>query len=85
MAHRAEPSAGRLLSLAAAVIAVLAALGTLFSHHRSITALAVKNEAILTQARAIAALAGGRVFLPVGCALSGVGLVLLVLGFSQAR
>jgi hypothetical protein len=40
------------VSLAAAVIAVLAALGTLFSHHRSISALTAKNVAILTQARA---------------------------------
>jgi hypothetical protein len=44
--------ANRLVSLAAAIIAVLAALGTLFSHHRSIAALSVKNQAILTQARA---------------------------------
>ncbi len=42
----------RLVSLAAAIIAVLAALGTLYSHHRSISALSVKNAAILTQARA---------------------------------
>lgn len=42
----------RLVSLAAAVIAVLAALGTLFAHHRSISALSAKNQAILTQARA---------------------------------
>jgi hypothetical protein len=42
----------KLVPLAAAIIAVLAALGTLFSHHRSISALTVKNEAILTQARA---------------------------------
>ena len=42
----------RLVPLAAAIIAVLAALGTLFSHHRSISALTAKNEAILTQARA---------------------------------
>lgn len=42
----------RLVSLAAAIIAVLAALGTLFSHHRSIAALSAKNEAILSQARA---------------------------------
>ena len=40
------------VSLAAAIIAVLAALGTLFAHHRSIAALSVKNQAILTQARA---------------------------------
>jgi Domain of unknown function (DUF4337) len=42
----------RLVSLAAAIIAVLAALGTLFAHHRSIAALSAKNQAILTQARA---------------------------------
>jgi hypothetical protein len=42
----------RLVSLAAAIIAVLAALGTLFAHHRSISALSSKNQAILTQARA---------------------------------
>lgn len=40
------------VALAAAIIAVLAALGTLFSHHRSISALTAKNEAILTQSRA---------------------------------
>jgi hypothetical protein len=42
----------RLVSLAAAIIAVLAALGTLFAHHRSISALSAKNQAILAQARA---------------------------------
>ena len=42
----------KLVPLAAAIIAVLAALGTLFSHHRSISALTAKNEAILTQSRA---------------------------------
>jgi hypothetical protein len=42
----------RITSVAVAVIAVLAALGTLFSHHRSISALTAKNQAILTQARA---------------------------------
>ena len=42
----------RLVSLAAAIIAVLAALGTLFAHHRSISALSSKNQAILDQARA---------------------------------
>jgi Domain of unknown function (DUF4337) len=53
VSHTIEASHGnRLVSLAAAIIAVLAALGTLFSHHRSITALSVKNAAILTQARA---------------------------------
>ncbi len=42
----------RFASLAAAIVAVLAALGTLFTHHRSIQALAAKNTAILTQSRA---------------------------------
>ena len=42
----------RLRSATIAVIAVLAALGTLFAHHRSIEALTSKNEAILLQARA---------------------------------
>ncbi len=42
----------RLIPLAAAIIAVLAALGTLFSHHRSIVALSTKNEAILLQSKA---------------------------------
>jgi hypothetical protein len=42
----------RLKSATIAVIAVLAALGTLFAHHRSIEALTSKNEAILSQARA---------------------------------
>jgi hypothetical protein len=42
----------RIVPVFAAVFAVLAALGTLASHHRSIIALNVKNEAILTQARA---------------------------------
>jgi hypothetical protein len=46
-AHRSK-----LVPLAAAIIAVLAALGTLFTHHASIATLAAKNEAILTQARA---------------------------------
>jgi uncharacterized protein DUF4337 len=42
----------RAAALAAALIAVLAALGTLFSHHRSISALTAKSQAILLQARA---------------------------------
>jgi len=50
--HEQASRGNKLVSLAAAIIAVLAALGTLFSHHRSITALTAKNEAILTQARA---------------------------------
>ncbi|MBV8530800.1 MAG: DUF4337 family protein [Candidatus Eremiobacteraeota bacterium] len=47
-----ESRNNRLVSLAAAILAVLAALGTLFAHHRSITALSAKNQAILAQARA---------------------------------
>lgn len=39
-------------SLEAAVIAVLAALGTLLAHHSSIIALSQKNQAVLAQARA---------------------------------
>ena len=42
----------RIVSLSAAILAVLAALGTLFAHHRSISALSVKNQAILAQSRA---------------------------------
>lgn len=53
MSRRFESNVGsRLVSLAAAIIAVLAALGTLYAHHRSISALSSKNQAILTQARA---------------------------------
>lgn len=178
MTRRVETATGnRPVSLAAAIIAVLAALGTLFSHHRSISALSAKNQAILTQARAtdiynayeakqiryniyrallasdlirsadvrarveavaesertsspavlekakalesqaarddehsesilksyeilqfattmfeisivlvsISALAGARLFLPLGCGLSGFGLVLFVIGLLQAR
>jgi hypothetical protein len=42
----------RRTSAAIAIVAVLAALGTLFAHHRSIAALTTKNQAILAQARA---------------------------------
>ena len=42
----------RAAALAAAIIAVLAALGTLLSHHRSISAITAKSQAILLQARA---------------------------------
>jgi uncharacterized membrane protein YgdD (TMEM256/DUF423 family) len=42
----------RFVSLAAAIIAVLAALGTLSAHHRSVAALTAKNEAILSQGKA---------------------------------
>jgi hypothetical protein len=51
--HSLGPAgSNRLVSLATAIIAVLAALGTLFAHHRSIQALAAKNQAILSQSRA---------------------------------
>jgi hypothetical protein len=42
----------RVAAVTIAVIAVLAALGTLLAHHRSIASLAEKNEAVLSQARA---------------------------------
>lgn len=42
----------RIVVLVSAIIAVLAALGTLFAHHRSISALALKNDAIVTTAKA---------------------------------
>lgn len=43
---------GRLIPLVAAIIAVLAALGTMISHHRSVEAITEKNNAILTTAKA---------------------------------
>ena len=46
------PSGDRWTAVASAVIAVLAALATLFANHRSISALSVKNDAILTTAKA---------------------------------
>jgi hypothetical protein len=53
MAARVERSRRRRpVAVVTAIIAVLAALGTLFAHHRSIGALSMKNQAILTQARA---------------------------------
>lgn len=48
----APPGTGRFISVAMAIVAVLAALSTLFTHHRSILALAAKNKAILAQSRA---------------------------------
>jgi hypothetical protein len=42
----------RLKAVVIAIVAVLASLGTLFAHHRSISALTTKNQAILSQARA---------------------------------
>ena len=46
------PGGDRFIAAVSAIIAVLAALGTLLSHHRSIAALATKNDAIVTAARA---------------------------------
>ncbi len=43
----------RVVPVAAAVIAVLAALATLFAHHSSILALALKNEAVLLQTKSV--------------------------------
>jgi len=45
-------SGHRFIPLTAAIIAVLAALGTMLSHHRSIEGLTMKNNAILTTAKA---------------------------------
>jgi hypothetical protein len=42
----------RFIAAVSAIIAVLAALGTLLAHHRSIAALGVKNDAIVTAAKA---------------------------------
>jgi len=53
VARRVERTSGnRPIALLTAIVAVLAALGTLFAHHRSIGALSLKNQAILMQARA---------------------------------
>lgn len=45
-------SGGKLVPVLTAVIAVLAALATLFAHHSSTLALAKKNEGVLLQAKA---------------------------------
>ncbi|HTX60544.1 MAG TPA: DUF4337 family protein [Verrucomicrobiae bacterium] len=50
--HESAGRGHRIAPVAAAIIAVLAALGTLFSHHRSIMVLTAKNGAILKQAQA---------------------------------
>jgi hypothetical protein len=42
----------RLIPFLSAIIAVLAALGTTFSHHRSIQALAMRNNVLLLTAKA---------------------------------
>ncbi len=55
MSHLAPHDDGghdRLVPVFSAIIAVLAALGTLFSHHRSIQALAQWNQEVLTTAKA---------------------------------
>lgn len=44
--HEHTRSGDRLIPLISAIIAVLAALGTLFAHHKSIQAIALKNEAL---------------------------------------
>src|ERR1700735_1780394 len=49
--RRESERGSRLISATVAIVAVLAALGALFSHHRSISALHAKNHAILLQAR----------------------------------
>jgi hypothetical protein len=46
------PLHGRLVPFFTAMVAVLAALGTLYSHHRSIQALALRNHAVLLTAKA---------------------------------
>ncbi|MGA8533926.1 MAG: DUF4337 family protein [Candidatus Tumulicola sp.] len=51
-AQEAMARGHRLTSVVITIVAVLAALGTLFAHHRSIAALTTKNQAILAQARA---------------------------------
>jgi hypothetical protein len=51
-AQGAAARGDRITSVVIAIVAVLAALGTLFAHHRSISALTTKNQAILSQARA---------------------------------
>jgi len=48
----AQPQHERLIPFFTAVIAVLAALGTLYSHHRSIQALALRNDAVLLTEKA---------------------------------
>ncbi len=50
--HEQSSRGNKAVALAAAIIAVLAALGTLFSHHRSISAITSMNHAILYQTRA---------------------------------
>lgn len=48
----ARASHQRVVPFFTAVVAVLAALGTLYSHHRSIQALAMRNDVVLLTAKA---------------------------------
>jgi hypothetical protein len=48
----ARPQQQRLIPFFTAIVAVLAALGTLYSHHRSIQALALRNDAIVLTEKA---------------------------------
>ena len=48
----ARPQHERLVPFFTAVVAVFAALGTLYSHHRSIQALALRNDAIVLTEKA---------------------------------
>ena len=50
--ERSEHKSNPTVAIAAALLAVLAAIATLFAHSRSTTALVEKNEAILAQAQA---------------------------------
>jgi len=47
-----QASHERIVPFFTAIVAVLAALGTLYSHHRSIQALALRNDAVLLTAKA---------------------------------
>ncbi|HTU71270.1 MAG TPA: DUF4337 family protein [Candidatus Baltobacteraceae bacterium] len=51
-AHAAAPSHDRFVPFFTAIVAVLAALGTLFAHHRSIQALSLRNDAVLATVKA---------------------------------
>lgn len=68
----------KLVPLAAAIIAVLAALGTLFAQHRSISSLSIKTQAILSQSRALdlySAYQAHRIQYTVNTALLNAGIV----------
>lgn len=51
-AHAATRSHDRLVPFFTAIVAVLAALGTLFAHHRSIQALSLRNDTLLSTVKA---------------------------------